>query len=317
MGYKQMVKFLNATYAAKDYMVPCLIGGVGIGKTAAVNEHAKNVGANKVVEIILSQILPTEISGFKMPDKLSKKIRVFDDARLNSLEDGDILFFDELLEADQAVLSACLTLIESRTMLSGKKLPNIQIIAATNETISPGMLKPSIRQRFIFHDVCYDKAEISDFIFNETGVRVKGHTLNLLEEDSSQYNILSPRSLTKMVKWLCTGETNDDRKYISACINDMYDSRIGSYILDDYYDTMTEKYGKTYKFKLAIDEIINDYINESDKDSLMKEIGLSVNSIVDIEDIDLSTLLEHLQKTPQWDAIKKDLENQDINEVSF
>ena len=155
--FDDMVSFLGAAWKLKDEIVPCLIGAPGIGKTQAVYEHAKKVGATNVVTIIASQILPNEVSGITMPDQESRTMEIYDHFKLGHMQDGDILFFDELLEADQSVLSACLTLIESRMLMSGKKLPDIQIIAATNPTIQPTMLKANIRQRFMFKQFELDR----------------------------------------------------------------------------------------------------------------------------------------------------------------
>lgn len=134
--FNDMVDFIKSAYPARKYIVPCLEGPAGIGKTAACKQAALELNAGKVVTIIASQILPNEVSGITMPVVESKAMEIFDHFRLSSLEDGDILFFDELLEADQLVLSACLTLIESRELMSGRKLPDVMIVAATNPTIS-------------------------------------------------------------------------------------------------------------------------------------------------------------------------------------
>lgn len=249
--FDEMVEFLDASYVLKDQIVPCLIGPVGIGKTEAVLQHAKNVNANKVVEIIASQILPNEVSGITMPDPETRAMEIYDHFRLSSLEDGDILFFDELLEADQMVLSACLTLIESRTMMSGKALPDIQIIGATNPTIQPRMLKPSIRQRFMFRKFNIDPVGCRKFIKSETSVDV-ADLVNRLEEDSDEYNILSQRSLTKLVRWMDSAEDDAQRNKIALHINRIYNSDIGSVLKNKVWD----KYHPT-KEKQAKDAIAN------------------------------------------------------------
>ena len=45
-----------------------------------------------------------------MPDKDTKKMTYFNFDKLENLKDGDILFFDELLNGNPVVLNACLTL---------------------------------------------------------------------------------------------------------------------------------------------------------------------------------------------------------------
>ena len=94
-----MVKpILRSMYPSRRFKVPLFIGAPGIGKTRGIFEFAEEQGV-KVVQFILSNTIPSEVSGIRMPDRDTKKLEVFDDARMSSLEDGDILFFDEILEA--------------------------------------------------------------------------------------------------------------------------------------------------------------------------------------------------------------------------
>ena len=104
-------------------------------KQADIELKDEGLASGKVVTIIASQILPNEVSGITMPVVEERSMEIFDHFRLSSLKNGDILFFDELLEADQMVLSACLTLIESRELMSGRLLPDVMIVGATNPTI--------------------------------------------------------------------------------------------------------------------------------------------------------------------------------------
>lgn len=230
--FDRMVNMLGAMWCARDQIVPCLIGPPGIGKTAAVRKHAENMGAANVVTIIASQILPSEVSGITMPDDSTKSMQIYDHYRLSSLKDGDILFFDELLEADQSVLSACLTLIESRMMMSGRTLPDIQIIAATNPTIQPSSLKEAIRQRFMFVEFNIDKDQTRDYIKENTGIAVNEELLNKLESSNSGFNILTPRSLTKLCDWMSRTK-NDSRVEVAKIIDQMWKSPVN--ILKECY----------------------------------------------------------------------------------
>lgn len=247
--FEEMVSLLDKAYCCRDEIVVCLLGPVGIGKTAAVRQHAKNVKANKVVTIIASQILPSEVSGITMPDSDTKSMQIYDHYRLSSLEDGDILFFDELLEADQSVLSACLTLIESRMMMSGKLLPDIQIIAAANPTTTASSLKESIRQRFMFAKFNIDKHQVAQYIKRTMGIKVPNDVLNKLSGSSNEYNILSPRSLTKICKWIC----NSPDEQTAAAIDRIWNTNIGSQILTEY-----NYIGTDTKVRLKLGEIVPD-----------------------------------------------------------
>ena len=142
----------------RDQIVPCFMGCPGIGKTHEIERYAKDRG-KKVVHIIASQILPSEVSGITMPDKEAGGMTVYDHVRLSSLKDGDILFFDELLQGQQQVLSACLTLIQERRLMSDKPLPDIMIVAAANPLANPNQLPAAIRDRFLFIGMEFDFAE--------------------------------------------------------------------------------------------------------------------------------------------------------------
>jgi len=195
--FDKMVQLLDYTWYVRDQVVPCLVGPPGIGKTAAVEKHAL-AHHSKVIKIVASRCVPSETVGMTMPDNENKTMMIYNSMQLSSLKDGDILFFDELLEADQFVLSTLLTLIESREMADGTPLPDIQIIAATNDTIPPEQLKPNIRQRFMFMRFKVDKRQTYMYIRKLTGIKVPRDVLDTLADDGTDYNFLTPRSLTKL-----------------------------------------------------------------------------------------------------------------------
>lgn len=275
--YTDMVDILGNLYDQRSYIVPCLLGEPGIGKTSAVMEHAEKVGAGKVVTIIASQILPNEVSGITMPVNESKSMEIFDHYRLSSLEDGDILFFDELLEADQMVLSACLTLIESRMMMSGKKLPDIQIVAASNPIASPVTLKQSIRQRFMFFDIKYDKRDVINYIHRKTGIRPINAADLLGDSYLDGYNILTPRSLTKICQLLSDfydkGKIDEAYKMIKlawssvladVCLNDVDKSFKGKELKDEATNLLS-MYSKSHGLMLDGTDVYSymDFIEKS------------------------------------------------------
>lgn len=292
--FESMVNFLDRAWVARDQIVPCLIGPVGIGKTAAVHQHAKNVGAGKVVTLIVSQILPNEVSGITMPEKETQSMEIYDHKRLSSLQSGDILFFDELFEGSQYVLSACLTLIESRMMMSGKKLPDIQIIAATNPTIAPTAIKESIRQRFMFKNFNkIDPIGTKKYILGETGLTIPNSTLSLLKSSDSSYNFLTPRSLTKLASWISKAKDKSEACFISLEISEMWSPTIGNDLLDAW-----EEKNKNYikeKVKAKI-------IEQSNEDSLTF-------------DMSIDELVETLKNTGKWDDVASKLANINIEDL--
>lgn len=153
---KNIKKVLDLVDNVRDQIVPCFLGEPGISKTQQIYQWAEAHDRN-VVEIIASQILPNEVSGITMPDAETKSMEIFDHARLSSLKDGDILFFDELLQAAPTTLAACLTLIQERRLMSGKKLPDIMIVAAANPTANFCRFEGSIAQRFLWIYTQFDE----------------------------------------------------------------------------------------------------------------------------------------------------------------
>ena len=217
---------LETMYQYRSEMVPCFIGPPGIGKTQGLYQFAEEIGVN-VVTFILSNTVPSEVSGIRMPDKESKQMEVFDDMRMASLRDGDILFFDEILEAPPALWSACLTLIQDRIMASGRKLPDVFIVAASNHVASPGIIPASTRDRFQFIELRFDFDNWRNWFNKEYGIDVPDKLSRRIQGDSSTYNILTPRRVTKLVTWLRMLR-GDDAKFVFArdVVADMFDMEV-------------------------------------------------------------------------------------------
>lgn len=293
MSFQEMVDFLDSAWVAKNTIVPCLIGPVGIGKTAAVKQHAKNVGAGKVVTIIASQILPNEVSGITMPESETKSMQIYDHYRLSSLEDGDILFFDELLEADQYVLSACLTLIESRMMMSGKLLPDIQIIAAANPTVAPEAIRVNIRQRFMFRSFKIDKDDTAKYIQDKFGFKPPMAVLNCLTDDDNKFNVLSPRSLTKICEWLVKSDNiTKTAEIINECWQSMIATHLTAAIEKSRNSSREEETVRNQLIQVLDDMHIEFYENEP-----------------------IAELFSRLQKSDRWKEIAEELAKIDITSL--
>lgn len=304
--FNDMVDFIKSAWPAKKFIVPCLVGPAGIGKTAAVKQAAEELGAGKVITIIASQILPNEVSGITMPVPETKAMEIFDHYRLSSLEDGDVLFFDELLEADQLVLSACLTLIESRELMSGRKLPDCMVIAATNPTIKPNMLKENIRQRFVWRSFDLDREGTRNYIIQTCGFDPGLSIVNKLEETGNEYNILTPRSLTKMCQWLCKAEDAEQAKLVAKEISTSWNSSIGTELLKAYLKKNETPEAKAKRgIKQAI-QIANSSIDMSDEQ---------------FESATLAEIMETLQSLSDWKDIEHALSmieyEEELDEIQF
>ena len=219
---------LRSAYPARSQVVPCLIGAPGIGKTEGIQAFADEIGVN-LVTFILSNTIPSEVSGIRMPDKDTKKLEVFDDARMASLKDGDILFLDEILEAPRELWTACLTLIQNRVMASGRPLPDIMIVAASNPLRSPNLIPSSVRDRFMFVQVGFDKEQWAGWFESKYGKRPKEGLVNRIEANgtSDEYNILTPRRVEKLCAWYCKAP---DKQVVVDAIDAMFDRYVAEAI---------------------------------------------------------------------------------------
>ena len=222
---KQIQEVLEKTYddlELRQSIVPLFLSNPGIGKTVVIQEFAKERNVN-LVEIITSQIPPYEVSGIAFPDRDSKKMTYYNFDKMETLKDGDILFFDEVLNGNPVVLNACLTLLEQRKLVSGHPLPNIMIVAAANPQ---GMvpITPQIKERFVWYDTKYDEEMWKTFMFNKYNL-----TLNAVEklsvlikvEDFTDYNFNTPRSLDKAVNMVLNEVPTPYHKRVYPILNEI------------------------------------------------------------------------------------------------
>ena len=284
--FDKMVRLLDTSWLMRDQIVPCLVGPPGIGKTAAVMRHAKAHGS-KVVKIVASRCVPSETVGMTMPD--------------HEHHGMDILFLDELLEAEQFVLSTLLTVIESREMADGTPLPDIQIIAATNDTIPAEQLRDNIKQRFMFQRFSMDREQTASYINEITGMEVPDRLLSLLREKSDGgYNFITPRSLTKLFMWV-DAAPEDKVDEVANVINDIWLSSIGTEIARARKERDNHAKDPAQQVRDAVK-----YYYDG--------LGTDAISGTNIDDCTMSELLELLQKLPDWEDLSKYLANLDVNE---
>ena len=95
---KEILDILEKTYN-NDFLrrrtVPLFMSDPGLGKTSTIKRFAKEKGV-KLLKLTLSQRMPNEVVGMMMPNTQTGKLEVFDSYELTSLENGDILFIDEV-----------------------------------------------------------------------------------------------------------------------------------------------------------------------------------------------------------------------------
>lgn len=200
---KDVLEKVYSNDSLRKTIVPLFIGNPGLGKTVIIQDFADEKDC-VLVELITSQMSPFEISGIAMPDKDIKKMVYYNFDKLENLKDGDILFFDELLNGNPVVLNACLTILEQRKFISGRPLPNIMIIAAANpQGMTP--LTPQIKERFVWYNVIFQKDMWAKYMMEKYSLTKsicnKMATL-IKEEEFETNNFFTPRSLDKAVNML-------------------------------------------------------------------------------------------------------------------
>ena len=219
---KSTLKGIYEHPSLRKSIVPLFIGNPGLGKTVLIEEFAKERGV-KVVEFITSQMSPFEISGISFPDQTLKKMIYYNFDRLLSLEDGDILFFDELLNGNPTVLAACLTLLEGRKMISGQLLPDIMIVAAANrQGMTP--ITPQIKERFVWYDVNFNREMWVDFMIGKYDItRTIGDKLSDLikAEDFTKENFYTPRSLDKALDMILKDVPTPYESYLLPILKEL------------------------------------------------------------------------------------------------
>ena len=238
---KELLNVLEKIYVDEELRqtcIPLFLSNPGIGKTEVIKQFAKDKGV-RCLDIIASQLMPHEVSGMLLPVHEQKEVEYFDTKMFTSLKDGDILFFDELLNANTMVLNACLTILENRELISGKKLPKIMIVAAANPQ-GATIITPQIKERFIWYNINFDKIAwkkymskfmITDEIFEQLCVLISNESFN-----SSEKNYHTPRSIVKAIKMIIADIKTPYETKLKPILNNLItntaesDLTIGEYI---------------------------------------------------------------------------------------
>lgn len=180
----------------RQTVIPCFMSNPGLNKSSTIRQFARNKGVN-LVPLVLSQRNPNEISGSLLPN--GDKMSYFDYDLLTDMKEGDILFVDEVLNANGMVLNACLTILMERELISGKKLPNIMIVAASNPQ-GATRLTPQQKQRFVFYNLGLDHKGFTTHLQGKYGLPkdICQGVIKIINEEgfnSKEYNYSSARSV--------------------------------------------------------------------------------------------------------------------------
>ena len=312
----QIYRLIEAADKCRKEIVLCLLGKPGIGKTEAVERFAKDHG-RKVVHIIASQILPSEVSGMTMPNQETKSMDVFDHYRLSHMEDGDILFFDELLKGQQQVLNACLTLIQERRLMSGTKLPDVLVIAAANPLATPLQLPLEIRQRFMFVEVEWNRLQWCEYMGSlgfkeERFIDELSRSIERKLGKDDVWNTLTPRTATKLCLWL--RDSGNDPS-VRGFIIDSF----GSDVLRDIDHAVFGNGVKSAEAQTAekIIEILTPINADPDiawPRPAIDEAMTAAKAVADGEETDLTELMSKLMALPEWAEIQAALLESEIEE---
>lgn len=307
-------RLIEAADKCRKEIVLCLLGKPGIGKTEAVERFAKDHG-RKVVHIIASQILPSEVSGMTMPNQETKSMDIFDHYRLSHMKDGDILFFDELLKGQQQVLNACLTLIQERRLMSGTELPDVLVIAAANPLATPLQLPLEIRQRFMFVEVEWDQHQWVEYMkalgFEDNRFLwdLSGKVKSMLDRDNA-WNTLTPRTATKLCLWL---RDSDNDQSVRGFIMRSFGSEVLKFINDAVFGC--EIKSPEVQTATKIIEILQPMHvcpeNSDDSKKIVEAMQTAI-AITEGKETNLTELLSKLQALPEWGDIQEALSTSKI-----
>ena len=185
-------------------MALALMSDPGLSKTSQCKQWCEEHG-RQYFEFITSQRMPSEISGMAMPDSDTKRMKIYDFDYLLDMKDGDVLAFDEFTNGNIMTLNACLTLIQERNMMSGKKLPSILIVAMGNPQGKCDML-PQTKQRFLWLNVKFDNETWCEWCEKELNVIPTQKLLNVIHKTYNgefypqDYNYLTARTVTNLLK---------------------------------------------------------------------------------------------------------------------
>lgn len=207
---------LDMLDANRDYIALGMLSDPGLSKSSQVQQWAEEHG-RRVFELIISQRMPSEISGMPMPNSNTSKMEIYDFDTLLEMEDGDILFFDEFTNGNIQTLNACLTLIQERRMLSGKPLPSVMIVAAGNPQGSCDLL-PQTKQRFIWTNVSFSPCSWVEYIWHKHGVIPSRELVEQIVNqyksgfDRVNYNYMTARTAENFIRIELNGGINKGLK---------------------------------------------------------------------------------------------------------
>lgn len=205
--------YLDILDQHRDEMALALMSDPGLSKTSQCKQWCEEHG-RQYFEFITSQRMPSEISGMAMPDADTKRMKIYDFDYLLDMKDGDVLAFDEFTNGNIMTLNACLTLIQERNMMSGRKLPSILIVAMGNPQGKCDML-PQTKQRFLWLNVKFDEETWCDWIKKELNIVPTRKLIDIIKSTYKSgfgiqdYNYMTARTVTNLLKLAKTVDSSN------------------------------------------------------------------------------------------------------------
>lgn len=138
-----------------------ILGIPGVGKSSIVKEVAEERGI-EVIDVRLAQIEYADLAGIpKMKENSWEYLQ--NEEFLKACDKQVVLFFDELTQSRESVLSAVFRIILDRELTSGKKLhPRTLIVAAGNDDVNDNFITElpfALLNRFFVIRVKFDEDE--------------------------------------------------------------------------------------------------------------------------------------------------------------
>jgi len=216
--------------AAHPQIPVAFVGLPGAGKTAQIEDWCEK-NSKVCVKILASTMDTTDVAGIIVSTAEKRVVKVDGELTIQTvgkgsaeqlspkwstyLENGGVLFLDELNCAMKEVQDTLLSLIHSRHFPNGDRLhPQVQIVAAMNDSVQCNnyVLSPAMRNRFAWYTVQPSmkqwlhwaskqlSEEFNVFLFRAVGGGLKFST-DADFMDETQLLFCTPRSLWNCIEW--------------------------------------------------------------------------------------------------------------------
>lgn len=265
-----------------------IMGLHGIGKTAIISEASKELGL-KMKYYSSSTIDPyTELTGIPIPNHESRQVEFW---RPHSIDEAEVIFFDEANRADPKTINALFEITQFGT-INGEPLPNLKtVLIAMNpvgDDYETDELDPAFMDRFdVFLDM--DPAIDARYFTKLFGERVGLAAVDFWEEHErgrlsalrSQRNTisyLSPRRMEKIVNAFTKIPT---RQMITNAIPPEFNA--GRDFVSTLYATLRDAMKEPSSDEVA-SEAANDakkILRSSIRDQVRPETGVLVTKLLE------------------------------------